>query len=182
MIWRKHNRREGTAFNTEKVFLAATQPLKTVYAYFQTSCRGLTDEEIKERQKEYGQNEIVHEQAQKAVVMFCKAFINPFIGVLMALAIVSLVIDVWMAAPEEREWTSVVVISTMVLLSVVLRFSQEWKSSRASDALKKMVKNTASVYRNGREESEEVNITELVPGDVSLSFGPLSISYIPVIE
>lgn len=29
-----------------------------------------------------------------------------------------------------------------------------------------MVKNTASVYRNGREESEEVNITELVPGDV----------------
>lgn len=166
MIWRKHNRREGTAFNTEKVFLAATQPLKTVYAYFQTSCRGVTDEEIKERQKEYGQNEIVHEQAQKAVVMFCKAFINPFIGVLMALAIVSLVIDVWMAAPEEREWTSVVVISTMVLLSVVLRFSQEWKSSRASDALKKMVKNTASVYRNGREESEEVNITELVPGDV----------------
>ncbi len=166
MIWRKHNRREGAAFNTEKVFLAATQPLKTVYAYFQTSCRGLTDEEIKERQKEYGQNEIVHEQAQKAVVMFCKAFINPFIGVLMALAIVSLVIDVWMAAPEEREWTSVVVISTMVLLSVVLRFSQEWKSSRASDALKKMVKNTASVYRNGREESEEVNITELVPGDV----------------
>lgn len=166
MIWRKHNRREGTAFNTEKVFLAATQPLKTVYAYFQTSCRGLTDEEFKERQKEYGQNEIVHEQAQKAVVMFCKAFINPFIGVLMALAIVSLVIDVWMAAPEEREWTSVVVISTMVLLSVVLRFSQEWKSSRASDALKKMVKNTASVYRNGREESEEVNITELVPGDV----------------
>ena len=166
MIWRKHNRREGAAFNKEKVFLAATQPLKTVYAYFQTSCRGLTDEEIKERQKEYGQNEIVHEQAQKAVVMFCKAFINPFIGVLMALAIVSLVIDVWMAAPEEREWTSVVVISTMVLLSVVLRFSQEWKSSRASDALKKMVKNTASVYRNGREESEEVNITELVPGDV----------------
>ncbi len=166
MIWRKHNRREGAAFNTEKVFLAATQPLKTVYAYFQTSCRGLTDEEIKERQKEYGQNEIVHEQAQKAVVMFCKAFINPFIGVLMALAIVSLVIDVWMAAPEEREWTSVIVISTMVLLSVVLRFSQEWKSSRASDALKKMVKNTASVYRNGREESEEVNITELVPGDV----------------
>ncbi len=166
MIWRKHNRREGAAFNTEKVFLAATQPLKTVYAYFQTSCRGLTDEEIKERQKEYGQNEIVHEQAQKTVVMFCKAFINPFIGVLMALAIVSLVIDVWMAAPEEREWTSVVVISTMVLLSVVLRFSQEWKSSRASDALKKMVKNTASVYRNGREESEEVNITELVPGDV----------------
>ncbi len=166
MIWRKHNRREGAAFNTEKVFLAATQPLKTVYAYFQTSCRGLTDEEFKERQKEYGQNEIVHEQAQKAVVMFCKAFINPFIGVLMALAIVSLVIDVWMAAPEEREWTSVVVISTMVLLSVVLRFSQEWKSSRASDALKKMVKNTASVYRNGREESEEVNITELVPGDV----------------
>ena len=32
--------------------------------------------------------------------------------------------------------------------------------------MKKMVKNTASVYRNGREESEEVNITELVPGDV----------------
>lgn len=166
MTRRKRNKREMVAFNTERVFLAATQSLKTVYAYFQTSSRGLTDEEIKVRQKEFGENEIVHEQARKAVVMFCKAFINPFIGVLMALAIVSLVIDVWMAAPEEREWTSVIVISTMVLLSVVLRFSQEWKSCKASDALKKMVKNTASVYRNGRRESEEVNITELVPGDV----------------
>lgn len=69
--------------------------------------------------------------------MFCKAFINPFIGVLMVLVMVSLVIDVLLVAPEEREWTSILVITIMVLLSVILRFTQEWRSGKASETLKK---------------------------------------------
>lgn len=99
-------------------------------------------------------------------MMFIKTFINPFIGILMGLAIVSLVIDVLLAAPDEREWATVIIIGTMVLLSAVLRFSQEWKSTVASESLRRMVKNTASVYRDGCDTSREINITDLVPGDV----------------
>jgi len=80
--------------------------------------------------------------------MFIKTFINPFIGILMALAIVSLTIDVLMAKPQDREWITVIIIGTMVLLSAILRFVQERKSDLASEALQKIVNNTASVYRN----------------------------------
>lgn len=98
--------------------------------------------------------------------MFCKAFINPFIGVLTALVVISLVIDVWMAEPGEQEWTGIIIISSMVICSAVLRFWQEWKAGEATSALMKMVKNSCSVKRIGIPDEEEIDITELVPGDI----------------
>ena len=71
-----------------------------------------------------------------------------------------------MAEPHDREWLTVIIIGTMVVLSAILRFVQERKSVIASEALQKMVNNTASVYRNGEATSREINISEIVPGDV----------------
>jgi len=153
-------------FNTEKVFLAANQPKKLVYGYYETGRWGLTDEAVEERRRQFGANEITRERRDRGLVMFIKTFINPFIGILMGLALVSLVIDILMVEPQEREWATVIIIGAMVLLSAILRFSQEWKSSQASEALQKMVKNTVSVYRNGNHSSIEVNISDVVPGDV----------------
>lgn len=163
---KKRKKKSAFQFNSEKVFLAATQPSKLAYGYFETSRGGLSDEQVEERRKQQGVNEIARERRDRGLVMFIKTFINPFIGILMGLALVSLVIDVWMAEPQDREWVTVIIIGTMVLLSAILRFSQEWKSSKASEALRKMVKNTVSVYRNGSKSSAEVNISDLVPGDV----------------
>ena len=183
MIFRKKQTDKTVQFNTEKVFLAATQPLKLVYGYFCTTPHGLSEEDAEERLKSCGENKIVQEMHPNPLLMFCKTFINPFIGVLMALVLVSLVLDVWMARPEEREWTSILVIGSMVMLSVVLRFSQEWRSGKASDALQKMVKNTASVIRSGAPESYEINITDLVPGDIiCLAAGDMIPADVRVIE
>jgi Mg2+-importing ATPase len=71
-----------------------------------------------------------------------------------------------MVESQKREWTTVVIIGAMVLLSAILRFVQERKSDIASEALRKMVNNTASVYRNGNAESHETNISEIVIGDI----------------
>lgn len=168
MEWklRRPKRQNTILFNSEKVFLAATQPRKLVYSYFETSRHGLNDDEIEARHKQVGANEISHEIKDKGLVMFIKTFINPFIGILMALALVSVIIDVWLAVPNERDWTTVLIIGIMIMLSAILRFLQEWKSSKASEALRKMVKNTASVFRNGSKVCNEVNISDLVPGDV----------------
>lgn len=92
-------------------------------------------------------------------------FHQPFIGVLTGLAVISLVIDVLMAEPGEQEWTGVVIIAVMVVCSAILRFWQEWKANEATDSLMKMVKNTCLVKRAGSGE-EELDITELVPGDI----------------
>ena len=165
MKWKKKLQQPQYAFNSEKVFLTATQPAKSVYSYLQTTRLGLTRAEVEDRQLTYGKNEVVHEQKKNPFIVFIKTFINPFIGVLTGLAIISLIIDVLMAEPGEQEWTGVVIIAVMVVCSAILRFWQEWRANEATDSLMKMVKNTCLVKRAGSGE-EELDITELVPGDI----------------
>lgn len=165
MKWKKKLQQPQYALNSEKVFLTATQPAKSVYSYLQTTRLGLTRAEVEDRQLTYGKNEVAHEQKKNPFIVFIKTFINPFIGVLTGLAVISLVIDVLMAEPGEQEWTGVVIIAVMVVCSAILRFWQEWKANEATDSLMKMVKNTCLVKRAGSGE-EELDITELVPGDI----------------
>mgnify|MGYP000391251014 FL=1 len=180
-MWKKRSRTQF-AFDAEKVFLAATQPLAAVYGYFRTTPSGLSSDEVERRQAQYGRNEVEHERRKNPVTMFIRAFINPFIGILTLLIVVSYVLDVWMAAPEEKEWTTILIIATMILLSVIIRFCQDWRASRSSEALRKMVKNTCSVKRAGREV-EELPIEELVPGDiVTLAAGDMIPADVRVIE
>ena len=162
MVWNKKQKEIKTPFrfNAEKVFMAATQPLKSVNSYFHTSNIGLSEREVSDRLVTYGKNEISHEEKKNPFILFIKTFINPFIGVLMVLALISLVIDVILADPQEREWTGILIITTMVVISAILRFWQEWKASIATEALMRMVKNTCFVERV--EENKEVDITTLV--------------------
>ncbi|MCD8041485.1 MAG: magnesium-translocating P-type ATPase [Tannerellaceae bacterium] len=183
MKWRKKKQKSSWQFNSEKLFLAANKELKNVYTYLNTSRDGLTAHEAETRQLMYGRNEITRERKDKWFMMFIKTFINPFIGILMFLALLSLFIDVLMVAPEEREWSTVIIITTMVLISGILRFYQEWKSGKATEALKKMVNNTASVFRYGSKDTQEINIAELVPGDlISLSAGDMIPADVRIVE
>lgn len=170
-MWKKKKNIRKMAFNTETVLMAAKAPLNTVLTYFQTTSLGLTDEEVEKRLSLYGKNEIVHEQKKKPLVMLAKAFINPFVGVLTVLVAISYVMDVWMADSGDQDWTSIIVVSTMIILSTILRFVQEWKANRSSEALQKMVTNTCYVMRlgtstRGGSPSDEISNEELVPGDL----------------
>lgn len=182
MKWKKKLRQPQHTFNSENVFLAATQSGKSIYSYLQTTRLGLTTAEVEERRTQYGRNEVTHEQKKNPFVIFIKTFINPFIGVLTGLALISLVIDVLMAAPGEQEWTGVIIITTMVVCSAILRFLQEWRAGEATETLMKMVKNTCLIKRAGGNE-EELDITELVPGDIIfLAAGDMIPADIRIIE
>ena len=87
-MWKKQDKTRFT-FNAEKVFLAATQPLATAYGYFQTHPCGLSLKEVERRQSYYGKNEVEHEKRKNPVTMFIRAFINPFIGILTTLIVIS---------------------------------------------------------------------------------------------
>lgn len=181
-MWKSKKSKEQFAFNAEKVFLAAGQPLESVFNYFQTTPMGLTSEEVEERQSLFGKNEVVHEKRKKPLIMFAKAFINPFVGVLTALVAISFVMDVLMASPGDQDWTSIAIVTTMIVLSAILRFSQEWKANRSSEALQKMVTNTCYVKRAGVPEGE-ISIGELVPGDiVMLAAGDMIPADLRIIE
>lgn len=181
-MWMKRNRNAFSAFNAEKVFLAAAQPLESVFHYFRSSPAGLSESEIEERQSLHGRNEIVHEKRRNPIVMFVKAFINPFVGVLTVLVAVSFIMDVLMAEPGSGDWTTIIIISSMIITSAILRFSQEWRAKVSSEALQKMVTNTCSVMRKGRDNME-ISIEDLVPGDiVSLAAGDMIPADMRIIE
>ena len=131
----------------------------------QSTGDGLSENDVIEKRNVFGANEIAHEKAPSWYRQLFEAFLNPFIAVLIILAIISLVTDVLFVAPGEADYKTVIVVSVMVLLSSLLRFWQEFTSNRAAEQLKNMVKTTATILRqeNGKKE---IDIIELVPGDI----------------
>jgi Mg2+-importing ATPase len=139
-----------------------------------TSLRGLTYDQVQERREVHGLNEVTHEKPPAWYVQLMHAFMNPFIAVLLGLAIVSFITDVVIATPEDRSYKEIVVLFTMIIISAILRFWQEYRSTLAAEALKAMVRTTAAVLREAEEKTQEIPIEELVPGDiVRLSAGDM---------
>ncbi len=135
------------------------------FAMFDANTNGLSLTQVEEKLKRFGFNEVHHEKAPSWVKQLVQAFINPFIGILIIIAIISFIVDVWMAAPGEAEYKTVIMVGIMVMVSSLLRFSQEFRSNRAAEKLKSMVKTTATVLRQTKGKIE-VDIKQLVPGDI----------------
>ena len=132
----------------------------------QASRSGLTAEEVETRREQYGANEVSHERAPTWYQQLFHAFLTPFNGVLLAVSVVSLFSDVIFADPDDRSFRTIIVLLTMILLSTLLRFWQEFRSNKAAEELKAMVTSTAAVLRAGMERPQELPIHDLVPGDI----------------
>lgn len=154
-------------YNSEYARFASHQSLKQVYSALYSHKRGLSEHDVEKQRRKFGENIVVHEELTNPMKLFVSAFINPFIGVLTSLIVISFVLDVLLAEPDEQNWTTIIIISTMVVFSAILRFVQELRAGRSSDALLKMVKNTCCVDR-ANNKSIEIPVEELVPGDIVL--------------
>ncbi|WP_336354399.1 magnesium-translocating P-type ATPase [Pseudomonas granadensis] len=127
-------------------------------------CEGLRDIDIDALRAQHGFNEVEHEQPLPGWTHLWHCYKNPFNLLLTLLAVIS-----WLT----EDLKAAVVIFSMVVLSTLLRFWQESKSSQAADALKAMVSNTATVLRRDAPRSE-LPIRQLVPGDlIVLSAGDM---------
>jgi Mg2+-importing ATPase len=133
---------------------------------------GLTQDEATRLLAIHGPNEIPHDSPPHAVRQLLTAFINPFIGVLAVLAAISAFTDIWLPirSGEQPDIFSVVIILTMICVSACLRFWQEYRSGKAAEALKSMVRTTATVLRHKDSTQpgiwQEIAIGELVVGDI----------------
>jgi Mg2+-importing ATPase len=148
----------------------ATEPLNDVLHTLGTDVSGLTLADVGQRQTRYGPNEIAHDKPPHWTLQLFSAFKNPFVMVLLALAVVSFFTDVYFADPDDREYTGIIILLTMVTISGLLRFFSEFRSLRAAEKLKAMVRTTATVRRrvsaSGKSERHEVAMRELVVGDI----------------
>ncbi len=158
----------------------ATNSIAQTLANLKCNRNGLTQDDADERLEQFGANQVAHDKAPHAFIQLIKAFNNPFIFVLMVLAAISFFTDYWLPrqSGEETELTGVIIILIMVTLSGLLRFWQEYRTNKAAEALKSMVRTTATVLRRSSYSAHpltlEVPIRELVPGDIiQLSAGDM---------
>jgi Mg2+-importing ATPase len=153
--------------------VAAAKSKSELYDLLGSTENGLSEEAIEGKRVTYGLNDVTHDKAPAWYVQLVQAFIDPFIGVLMLIAIVSFITDVLMAGPGDRDYKTVMVVVTLIILSSLIRFWQEFRSNKAAEELKSLVKTTATVLRSDTGRTE-VDIKEIVPGDlIFLSAGDM---------
>ena len=146
-----------------------------------TSPAGLPSAEAETLLEQYGLNEVAHEKQKSALRRLAELFATPLSILLLALALVNY---------ETGEVRGAIVIAAMVVLSSLLSFVQEFRSSKAAARLRAMVSTTATVTRQTeRDETSpftlpgatsvlasrtEIPLTHVVPGDiVHLSAGDI---------
>mgnify|MGYP001022334855 FL=1 len=156
----------------ERLVAALQLPVKETLAFYKSSFRGLTEEQVEENRDLYGENIITKGQEDSILKKIYESIINPFTVILLVIALVSLVTNVWLAKPGEEDPTTSIIIVVLVLISGGIRFVQELRSDRAASNLSRLIVNTATVIREGTEQ--ELPIDELVVGDIiKLSAGDM---------
>ncbi len=168
--------REIPVGHAQSLVTAARSDAGALLRQLDSHLDGLSESQTEVIRADVGLNEVEHERPLPWWLHLWHCYKTPFDLLLTLLAIISYV-------TEDAKAT--VVIGAMVVLSVVIRFWQERKSSKAADKLKAMVSNTATVLRRIPSENTalepqpehaqpqawsvkrvELPIKLLVPGDV----------------
>jgi Ca2+-transporting ATPase len=120
-----------------------------------TTPAGLSPAEAASRLERYGPNMLREEKGTSPWHILFTQFKNFLILLLVAATALSLLLGHTLDA---------VIIFSIVVLSALLGFYQEFRAERAMQALKAMASPTASVVRGG--EPAEIASAEVVPGDI----------------
>jgi Ca2+-transporting ATPase len=137
--------------------LSADQALQILDTDSET---GLTSEQVTQRQQQYGLNELKEVPGRSTLEILWDQFTNIMLVMLIAVAIVSAVIDFRKGNfPKDA-----VAIFSIVILNGMLGYFQESRAEQALAALKRMSSPRVRVVRDGK--MQELAAKELVPGDI----------------
>jgi len=121
--------------------------------------KGLTTQQAQERLTHYGPNELKKEKGKSPL----KLLLRQFTDILMIILLIATGLSFVVGEP-----TDAIIILAIVIASATLGFTQEYRSEKAVEALKKMTAPTASVLRDGKEV--RIPAAQIVPGDIILLY------------
>ncbi|BAY45842.1 ATPase [Scytonema sp. HK-05] len=132
---------------------------------------GLTPQEVQQRLQKYGPNELEETAGRSAWEILVDQFKNIMLLMLIAVAIISGVLDLlaWQQGslkPGELPFKDTIAILAIVVLNGILGYVQESRAEKALAALKKLSSPNVRLIRDGKPV--EVVAKDLVPGDVML--------------
>jgi Mg2+-importing ATPase len=168
---------EAAAPADANLLRAAREEPQRLLARLNTSADGLSGLQAQLRLARLGPNQIAREQPVSWFRQLLATFRNPLVALLAAMAALSLL---------SGDRKAALIIGTMIIFSVSLRFSQEYRSLRAAEGLRRLVHTTATVLRHDPHQDitpglaadlglklegaaagpQEIPIEQLVPGDV----------------
>ena len=159
--------------SNDRLLFASSSEIEQVYDYLSASEFGLSKDKVAAAKEEYGINVVTYGKKDSLAGRIFQAFVNPFSIILFALAGVSAFTDVIMAEPGEQEPLTVIIITTMIMISGILRFVQETRSGNAAARLVSLIRTTTCVERKDKGK-KEIPLFEVVVGDiVHLSAGDM---------
>lgn len=120
-----------------------------------SSLNGLQSDEVIKRRLKYGKNEIQRKNKESAFKLFLRQINNPLIWVLVGSSVL---------AVSLGKITDGIVVLAVVVVNSLIGFVQEYRASKAIEALSQMVPEIATVIRNGNVKT--VAVSEIVPGDI----------------
>src|SRR3989338_5768164 len=141
--------------NTRDLLYYAASPADDILKNLHASSGGLSENEARERLKEYGHNETAKRKKRTILFLILPKFVNPLVIVLLIVAGFSFFFG---------EKISAFLVGLMAASSVLFSFIQEYRAGKEAEKLSEMVHSTATVIRKGRRQ--EIKIREIVPGDI----------------
>ncbi|TFI55232.1 cation-translocating P-type ATPase [Mastigocladus laminosus UU774] len=132
---------------------------------------GLSPQEVQQRLEKYGPNELEETGGRSAWEILVDQFKNIMLLMLIAVAIVSGVLDLLALQrgelkPGEVPFKDTIAILAIVVLNGILGYVQESRAEKALAALKKLSSPNVRIIRE--RKPLEVAAKDLVPGDVML--------------
>jgi len=128
---------------------------ESVLEKYEVSEDGLTKKEAVRRLKLFGPNVLREEKKTHIIFQFLASFKNPLVVVLLLVAAVSYI---------TRSPVDATIVVSIIMLSAVLNFLQEYKASKAAEELKNKITTKVMVIRNG--EKYEIPATDICVGDL----------------
>ena len=151
----------ASALRAKRRLLNGTLKLpETLLIQYDNTWEGYDEEQVDEMRDQYGMNRITRQKKESVFKKMLDAFVNPFTVVLFILTIINVF---------TRDYPAVIIVSSLVLISGMLRFIQELRSSGAAERLSELVETTAAVARQTEEETDvkhEIPLDEIVVGDL----------------
>ena len=118
---------------------------------------GLSQAEVLNLRQQYGENRLPTEKGTTVWIILLNQIKSPLVYIILVAAGVSLVVG---------EYNDFFIIMAVVVIDVILGFIQEYQAQQTYTALKGLLKPTTTVIRD--DQRQEVEVWELVPGDVVL--------------
>lgn len=143
----------------------AQKDIEEVFLDLNSTEEGLDQAQSDQKLKDFGLNEVTYEKRKPWYIYLLRSFLDPFILILLFIIFITYFTDIAFAHPADKSYTTIVIISVLIAISVLLRFTQEYKSQITADNLKELVPTTTAIKRKGKKP-EEINMKYVVPGDV----------------